>query len=90
MTYITVDNAVTRILKLGKDALLAKVDIEHAYRNVPVHCEDRHLLGMSWHGTVYIDSDHLASDLPRRYSRQLQMPWNGYCFSMVYLCRYIT
>lgn len=56
MAYITVDKAVSRVLQLGRNALLAKVDIEHAYRNIPVHCEDRHLLGMRWQGRVYIDS----------------------------------
>ena len=36
--------------------LLAKVDISNAYRNVPVHPDDRWLLGMEWHGEVYIDT----------------------------------
>ena len=35
------------MLQLGKGALLAKLDIQHAYRIVPVHPDDRHLLGMS-------------------------------------------
>ena len=56
MSYISVDTAVAQILKLGKNALLAKVDIEHVYRNIPVHCDDRHLLGMNWRGKIYIDS----------------------------------
>ena len=36
--------------------MLAKVDVEHAYRNIPVHPEDRHLLGMVWQGQLYIDT----------------------------------
>ena len=36
--------------------MLAKIDIAHAYRNVPVHPEDRKLLGMQWQGKVYIDT----------------------------------
>jgi hypothetical protein len=35
---------------------LAKVDIQSAYRNVPIHPEDRHLLGMLWDGALYIDT----------------------------------
>ena len=30
--------------------------MEHAYRNIPVHPEDRHLLGMAWRGRLYIDT----------------------------------
>ena len=42
LRYATVDQAITHILQLGSGALLAKVDIEHAYRNIPVHPDDRH------------------------------------------------
>ena len=56
LQYATVDQAVGYILSLGKGALLAKIDIKHAYRNIPVHPEDRHLLGMCWHGKVFIDT----------------------------------
>ena len=44
------------ILAYGKDALLAKVDVQSAYRNVPIHPDDRHLLGMIWEGALYIDT----------------------------------
>ena len=37
-------------------SLLAKVDIEHAYRNIPIHPQDRHLLGMRWNNILYIDT----------------------------------
>ena len=35
---------------------MAKIDIEHAYRNVPVHPSDRHLLGMKWRDQLYVDT----------------------------------
>ena len=41
MSYFSVDNVVARILKLGRGALLAKMDIKQAYRNVPDYPEDR-------------------------------------------------
>lgn len=41
---------------LGKGFLLAKIDIESAFRNIPVHPDDRHLLGMMWEGDLYIDT----------------------------------
>ena len=34
---------------------MAKVDIEAAYRLVPVHPDDRPLLGMEWKGQVFAD-----------------------------------
>ena len=36
--------AVSLILRTRRRTQLAKVDVEHAYRNVPVHAEDRHLV----------------------------------------------
>ncbi len=56
MQYATVDQAVAHILQMGSGALLAKIDIEHAYRNVPVHPDDRHLLGMRWNNELFIDT----------------------------------
>jgi hypothetical protein len=56
MRYATVDNAVEKVLRLGADSLLAKIDVEHAYRNVPIHPSDRRLLGMMWEGSLYVDT----------------------------------
>ena len=56
VSYISVDNVVAHILKLGRGALLAKMDIKQAYRNVPVSPEDRLLPGMCWEGKVYVDT----------------------------------
>ena len=55
MSYITVQDAIQEITKLGKGALLAKLDIKDAYRMVPVHPTDRHLLGIQWQGATYIN-----------------------------------
>ena len=55
LKYISVDEIGDMILQVGKGALLAKADIESAYRNVPVHPEDRLLLGMKWQGYHYVD-----------------------------------
>jgi len=53
--YASITEAATRIMELGPGALMAKMDIKQAYRNIPVAPEDRHLLGLSWNGKVYID-----------------------------------
>ena len=47
------DEAVRNILK---GTLLAKCDIKHAYRNVPMHPQDRLLLGMQFKGQLYVDT----------------------------------
>ena len=56
LSYVLVDDVVACALKEGKGALLAKMDVKQAYRNIPVHSSDRAGLGMSWEGRVYIDS----------------------------------
>ena len=49
-------DAITEIACLKKGALLAKVDVKNAFRIVPVHPEDRLLLGMKWREQLFIDT----------------------------------
>ena len=56
MSYVTVDGAVEVIRQTGRGSFLAKVDVRQAYRIVPVHPEDRPLLGMMWEGSLFVDS----------------------------------
>ena len=51
-----VDHAVQHVLALGRGCQLAKIDIEAAFRNIPVHPHDRHLLGMRWENELFIDA----------------------------------
>ena len=55
LKYISVDDAVRVVLELGLDTLLAKLDIQSAYRILPVHSPDRKLLGMSWRNQLFVD-----------------------------------
>jgi len=34
---------------------MAKIDVQQAYRNVPIHPQDRWLLGILWEGKFFID-----------------------------------
>ena len=45
-----------QILKIGQSCFLAKIDIESAFRNVPIQPNDHHLLGMVWNQLLYIDT----------------------------------
>ncbi len=56
LKYTSVDKAVQMILEMGAGTKLAKFDVEGAYRTVPVHPDDRGLLGMRWKGKTYIDT----------------------------------
>ena len=53
--YITVDQNIRSVSRLGRGALMAKFDVESAYRNVAVHPSDRHLLEMKWRNQYYVD-----------------------------------
>ncbi len=61
MSYVSVEDIVATVLKLGRGTLLAKMDIKQAYRNVPVHPQDRWLLGMGWQGEVYVDVERIVA-----------------------------
>ena len=56
ISYITVDTAISHILNSGPGTLLAKIDIKNAFRLLPVHPADRHLLAMKWNKHIYIDT----------------------------------
>ena len=40
LSYATVDEAAGQVARLGRGALIAKVDIITAYRLVPIHPDD--------------------------------------------------
>ena len=48
------DDVANQAAQTGKGTLLAKMDIEEAYRIIPIHPDDRHLLGIYWDGQVYV------------------------------------
>ena len=54
--YVTINEAIKGILQLGWVTLLAKIDIRSAFRLLPVHSADRHMLGMHWKDDVYTDT----------------------------------
>ena len=53
--YSSVDNAVQLITMLGRHTVFITIDLKSAYRFVPIHPADRHLLGIRWEGNVYVD-----------------------------------
>ena len=55
LRYASVDDAVAMVRVLGRGTMLAKIDIKDAYRLIPVHPDDYHLLGITWRGQTYVD-----------------------------------
>ena len=55
LQYTSVDQAARLVAACGRGALMAKTDLCSAYRQVPVHRDDQHLLGIEWRGQTYID-----------------------------------
>jgi hypothetical protein len=56
VSYLSIDEVASWVVRAGKCALLAKFDLKSAYRQVPVHPDDRKLLGMEWEGQIYVDT----------------------------------
>ena len=54
--YATISDAIKHINFHGRGCFLAKTDIKSAFRLLPVHPDDRHLLGLKWDGYYYFDT----------------------------------
>ena len=52
-THVGIADAVKEV---ARGTQLSKADIKSAYRNVPVHPEDRWLTGMKWRDRLFVDA----------------------------------
>ncbi len=52
LAYMSIDDVVAWVLKLGRGTLIAKRDIKQACRNIQVHPQDRPLLGCAGKGSA--------------------------------------
>ena len=79
-SYISVEQVAAVAAGYGEGALLAKNDIECAYRLILVHPHDRPVQAMRWNGDIYVDS-MLPFGLRSapKFFMQWQMHWNGTC-----------
>jgi len=53
--YQSIDLACRLILKFGGKCMLSKIDVEHAYKLIPVHSSDFYLLGFTLDDGYYFD-----------------------------------
>ena len=56
MRYTSVLDAATRVRSMGPGTLMAKVDLENAYRILPVHPDEHPLLPIRWRQVTYLDT----------------------------------
>ena len=55
MSYASVDDAIRYIVHLGPGTELIKIDLKNAYRIVPIHLQDHHLMAITWQDRTYVD-----------------------------------
>ena len=52
--YTSISTACYKVFFLSQEAMAAKLDVLGAFRTVPVHPDNRWLLGMHWVGYIYM------------------------------------
>ena len=75
--YETLDHLITLLQRIGRGALMAKTDIEDAFRLIPVHKDDHHLLGFQFNNKFYYDKClpmgcRMSCNIFERFSSALQ------------------
>ena len=55
VSYATIEDAIKTLKCAGQGCFLAKTDIKSAFRIVPIHPDDYHLLGFMWRNMFYYD-----------------------------------
>ncbi|KAF4616706.1 hypothetical protein D9613_008807 [Agrocybe pediades] len=55
IAYDMVDRAISDLIASGPGSLMTKLDLESAFRHIPVRKADWHLLGFTWEGNYYYD-----------------------------------
>lgn len=55
LQYVRVDDAIRIIKSLGPGSFMAKTDLKSAFRLIPVHPSNWHLLGIYWQSQYYVD-----------------------------------
>ena len=55
LQYVRVDDAIRILQSLGPGSFMAKTDLKSAFRLIPIHPDDWHLLGIHWQDQYYVD-----------------------------------
>lgn len=72
LKYPTIDHLAMLVQQVSRSTYLVKADVKEAFRNIPIHPNDRWLLGMEWGGVTHVDKVlPLDSVVPPRSSQPL-------------------
>ena len=78
LQYVRVDDAIRIIRSLGPGSFMAKTDLKSAFRLIPVHPSNWHLLAFTGRvNTMWTYIFPLGFAVPRTFSINCLMPWNG-------------
>ena len=55
LQYVSIDDAVDLICKLGVGTLLVKMDLKDIYRIVPIYPDNQPFVAVEWEGQTYVD-----------------------------------
>ena len=53
--YASISDAISMIKSIGRGSYMSKTDIKSAFRIIPIHPDDYHLLGMKWNNSYFFD-----------------------------------
>jgi hypothetical protein len=56
VSYQSVSDAIEMLTSICPAAFMAKTDIEHAFRIIPIHPDDHHLFLFQWENEIYVDT----------------------------------
>ncbi|CAG2213337.1 unnamed protein product [Mytilus edulis] len=56
VSYENIENVIHLVQSQGHKALMARADVENAFRLLPINPEDYHFLGFTWNGKFYYDT----------------------------------
>ena len=56
LSYASLWDAAAIMARLGRGALLSKLDLQNAYKMIPIHPSDLHLMGIHWEGVQWVDA----------------------------------
>ena len=85
LSYIKVEEVATRAAQMGWGSLLAKFDIEEAYRIVPVHPDDKSSLLSGTTSCISMQLSPLGFAVPHSYSQLWLIHYNEQFNSEEYL-----
>ena len=53
--YASISDAIAMIKSIGRGSYMSKIDINSAFRIIPIHPDDYHLLDMKWNNSYFFD-----------------------------------